>query len=141
MHLAWAQCIRSRTASWLCLAVVLLAAVLPLHGLGWPLCTFRRLTQQPCLACGLTRSFSHMARLDIAGAAMYHPLGLALFPLACAGALLLVLRPGVRAGAADWIEARPGVANAISFLLGATFLLYGIGRVVWLYWRGIPSPW
>lgn len=44
-------------------------------------CVFNRITHLPCLTCGLTRSFGHMARGELAGALEYHLLGPALFLL------------------------------------------------------------
>jgi hypothetical protein len=60
--------------------------------LGLPPCVFHALTSWPCPACGLTTSFAHMARWDVAAAVASHSLGAPLFfvtiavvPLSVAG--------------------------------------------------------
>ena len=81
------EVLRSKWASIACLAVVVLALVLPPQGFVLPggkpleMCQFKMLTHLPCPGCGLTRSFIGMAHLDLARAARFHPLGLVLFPL------------------------------------------------------------
>lgn len=47
--------------------------------LGLPPCGFLMATGLPCPGCGLTTSFSHMVRLQVAGAARANPFGVALF--------------------------------------------------------------
>ncbi|MAQ14256.1 MAG: hypothetical protein CMN30_05615 [Sandaracinus sp.] len=47
--------------------------------LGLPPCGFLVATGLPCPGCGLTTSFSHMVRLQFAGAAHANPFGVALF--------------------------------------------------------------
>jgi hypothetical protein len=56
--------------------------------LGLPPCGFLLVTGVPCPGCGLTTSFSHMIRLQLAGAAAANPFGIALFMLT-AGAVPL----------------------------------------------------
>jgi hypothetical protein len=47
--------------------------------LGLPDCAFQLLTGLPCPSCGLTTSFAHMARLEVARAAAVQPFGVVLF--------------------------------------------------------------
>lgn len=69
------------------LAVLITAATLSPspegHGthtqLGLPPCGFLVYTGYPCPGCGLTTSFSHMIRLDVAGAFAANPFGILLF--------------------------------------------------------------
>lgn len=42
-------------------AILLIAALLPLHGLPFRTCVFSRVTHHPCLTCGYTRGFINMA--------------------------------------------------------------------------------
>lgn len=44
-----------------------------------PPCTFHALTGLPCPACGLTTSFTYMARFEIKKAFLTHPFGALLF--------------------------------------------------------------
>lgn len=49
--------------------------------LGLPPCPFLRLAGLPCPGCGLTTSFAHMARFDLAGALAAQPFGVYAFLL------------------------------------------------------------
>jgi hypothetical protein len=40
------------------------------------ICPFRRVTGRPCPACGLTRSWTAAARLDVGESVAWHPLGI-----------------------------------------------------------------
>jgi hypothetical protein len=101
------QLIRSRWAHYAALAVVVLSFVLPPdRGFGVPLCGFRIVTQLPCLACGLTRSYIALAHLNPGSAVFYHPLGLLLFPLTVGLASLLIAPEPARQRLAVWTETR-----------------------------------
>jgi hypothetical protein len=136
-----AQCIRSRWFSAACLVVVILSVVLPPGGFGIPLCQFRATTHLPCFACGLTRSFIRMAHLNFSGAAFFHPLGLVLFPLALALALLLPLPQQARESCARWAEKHGLVLNVVGGAVLVVFLVYGLARMAWVIQSGQPSPW
>lgn len=56
------------------------------------MCTFKLLTGQPCLACGMTRSWIHLAHGHPLAAVTQNPLGAALFVLVAVTLLYLVLR-------------------------------------------------
>jgi hypothetical protein len=136
------QLVRSRWAQVGALAVVVLAFVLPPdRGLGLPLCQFRLTTQLPCLACGLTRSYIALAHLDPARAAFYHPLGLFLFPVTVALAALLPVKTSVRERLERWAEKRARPLNYVGIALLAFFVVYGFGRMAWVFGSGRPSPW
>lgn len=97
------------------------AGALQLDRLGLTLCMFKRLTGLPCATCGSTRAFTHLARLDLAGAVALNPLAaLAAVVVAAWGAidLLLLLR-----GRTLSIELPAGEARALGFVLLAAFVL------------------
>jgi hypothetical protein len=136
-----AQTIRSRWACVFCLAVVVLAAVLPPNGPPLPLCQFKNLTHLPCLTCGLTRSFIGMAHFNPARAALFHPLGLVLFPLVAMIAALLVAPDAVRERVAQSVEQRRRLWGGFGIGLVAFLVVYGFGRMAWLLVTHHPSPW
>lgn len=71
---------QSRRA-WGAAGLLLLAGFLVLSRIALPedrfstICFFRLSTGVPCPGCGLTRSFSALAKFDPIGALRYHPLG------------------------------------------------------------------
>lgn len=139
-----AQCFRSKWASAACLLVVALAAVLPLNGPPLPLCQFKSTTQLPCFGCGLTRSFIGMGHLNVSRAALYHPVGVLLFPVVALIALLLPAPAAVRERLARWAERHRRALNGVAWAGLALFLFYGFGRLAlcaWLRQQGQPYPW
>jgi hypothetical protein len=50
-------------------------------------CLFRKLTTLPCPMCGLTTSFAHLVRGELAEAFRCHPAGPLLYPCFCAAGL------------------------------------------------------
>jgi Protein of unknown function (DUF2752) len=78
--------------------------------LGLPPCTVRLLLGIPCPSCGMTTSFAHLMRGQVADALRANPAGL-LLALACA-ALVPWCWLSVFYGRACWIE-RPDVAAFI----------------------------
>lgn len=121
--------------------MVLLSFLLPPGGFGIPMCQFRATTQLPCFACGLTRSFIRMAHLNLHEAAFYHPLGLVLFPMTLALALMLPLPRPARETCAGWAEKHDTLLNILGGGLLAAFLVYGVGRIIWVCQSHHPSPW
>lgn len=137
-----AQLIRSRWTHYAALAVVVLSFVLPPdRGFGVPLCQFRVVTQLPCLACGLTRSYIALAHLNLGRAAFYHPLGLLLFPLTVALASLLIVPPPARRRLVEWTETGRRPLHYLSIAVLGVFLIYGLGRMGWVLLSHRPSPW
>jgi hypothetical protein len=136
-----AQVLRSRWASVACLAVVVLALVLPRNGPGIPLCQFKRVTGLPCFGCGLTRSFIGMAHLDVARAGFFNPLGVVLFPMVALVALLLPAPARARDRLARWAEGHSRQVDLAGWMLLGGFILNGIGRIAWLKLTAQPSPW
>lgn len=75
----------------LCVLIVLASLILrhtgdglSLSGVEWPVsCALYRNFGVKCALCGLTRSFSSIARGDVSAAAQFHPLGPALFVFVC----------------------------------------------------------
>lgn len=136
-----AQLFRSRWASMLCLGVVVLAVVLPPGGLPLPLCQFKSFTHLPCLTCGLTRSFIGMAHLNPVRAAVFHPLGLVLFPLTVLVAGLLAAPEAVRERLAQAVERQRRLWMGIGITLLVFLVVYGFGRMAWLLTTHQPSIW
>lgn len=136
-----AQIVRSRWASVVALAVVAAALILPPQGPGLPLCQFHNLTHLPCLGCGLTRCFIAWAHLRFEAAVFYHPIGAIAFPFVLFVGGLLFVSPARRARLADWIAARGSTATQLGIGYGALFVTYGLGRMVWVWLSGKPSPW
>lgn len=136
-----AQCIRSRWFSAGCLLVVLLALFLPPGGFGIPMCQFRAATHLPCFACGLTRSFIRMAHLNVREALFFHPLGVVLFPVIAALALLLPVPDAVRDRWARSAERSGLLLNIVGGALLLVFLVYGVARMLWVVQSRQPSPW
>ena len=136
-----AQLVRSRLASVAALGIVAAAAMLPPNGFGVPLCQFRALTQLPCMGCGLTRCFIGMAHLRFQSAFFYHPVGALAFPLVVFIAALLVIPPARRDRAANWVAGHGNVLVRLGILYASLFVTYGLGRMVWVWLSGKPSPW
>jgi len=132
---------RSRWASAACLGVVLLAVLLPPGGLGLPLCQFKRMTGLPCLGCGLTRSFIGMAHLDVGRAALFHPVGVVLFPLVLLVGTLAFFSAERREQLAGWTGQRARLVNRFGLGLLVFFLVYGFGRILWVLLTHRASPW
>jgi hypothetical protein len=135
-----AQMVRSRWMSVICLASLLAARLLPVLPEA-PLCQFRRFTHLPCPGCGITRSFFHMAHLNLESALFFNPFGVMVFGAAVISAGLLVLPAGPRGRLAASAEKRPRMWNYLGGGLLVAFLLYGVGRVAWVAFSGRPSPW
>jgi len=136
-----ADLIRSRLVSLLGLVTTILAMTLPPNGLGLPMCGFKAVTHLPCLGCGLTRSFIALGHGHLRLAAAMHPLGLVLFPLAVALAALLVLPSERRERLAQAVEARSGQHDWPFWGFIGLFIIYGIGRIVWILALHHPSIW
>lgn len=141
MAVVLANAFRSRWASLACLAVVVVALLLPPGGFGVPMCQFKNVTGLPCVGCGLTRSFIGAAHLDLLRAGFYHPSGLVLFPAVAFIAALLPVPQSVRERLGRWAESRPRLLNGLSWVIFALSLLYGFGRMAWILQSGRPSPW
>jgi hypothetical protein len=70
---------------------ILLARFFPFHAVP-PLCPLRRITGIPCIGCGATRSWVHMAHGRIGDAFLQSPLGALLFVAALSMVLYIVGR-------------------------------------------------
>jgi Protein of unknown function (DUF2752) len=82
-------------------------------------CPFRALTGLPCVTCGMTHAFVHLAHGEAAAALLASPAGALLAALAWtfAAAAVLRLAAGLR-----WPSPSPGAARALA-LAGAAALL------------------
>jgi hypothetical protein len=136
-----AQIVRSRLASAAALAIVVMAVVLPPQGFGVPLCQFRNATHLPCMGCGLTRCFIRLAHFDFAGAFFCHPVGTLAFPIVLWAAILLFVPTARRDRFADWVARQGSLPARLGLLYGVLFVTYGLGRMVWVWVSGKPSPW
>lgn len=82
-----------------CAAVIVASIVLTPSEKGWgthrklflPPCYFRAITGKPCATCGLTTSYCHVARGQVAEAARSNPAGIVLFPLTALIAVLALV--------------------------------------------------
>jgi hypothetical protein len=136
-----AQIVRSPWASGAALAIVLAAVFMPPQGLGLPLCQFRAMTQMPCMGCGLTRCFIRLGHLRFGEAFFYHPVGAIAFPLVLFTAGLLFVPRPQRERIADWFASHAVLTTKIGIVYAAIFVAYGLGRMVWVWLSGKPSPW
>jgi hypothetical protein len=133
--------IRSRWAPVACLVGLTTLALLPLDGFGVPLCAFKFMTGLPCPGCGLTRSLIHLAHGDVGGAAVMNPVGLVLFPVLAALALLVFIPRARREPLAAWFERRPSAANATTTAVGVMLVVNGVARILWIAGFHHPSIW
>jgi hypothetical protein len=136
-----AQIVRSPWASVAAMAILVAAVLMPPQGLGLPLCQFRSVTQLPCMGCGLTRCFIRLGHLRFAEAFFYHPIGMLAFPLVLFAAGLLFVPRERRDRIADWFAGLGSLPIRIGIIYGALFVTYGLGRMVWVWLSGKPSPW
>jgi len=103
----------------------LLARLFPFQAIP-PLCPFRRFAGLPCIGCGGTRSWVHMAHLRISEAFTQSPLGAVLF----IAAALMVLYLGARSTGLlpAWrLHTSRTEAMGLRIMLGALLLTH------WLY--------
>lgn len=119
--------------SWFAIWLVLSLVSLMLHPdpsghgthtqLGLPPCPSVLLWNKPCLACGLTTSFSATVHGNLAGAFVAHPFGPVLFGLFTASALLALW---------GWIRVRrieiTALGNWALVAFVALYVAYGIAR-------------
>jgi Protein of unknown function (DUF2752) len=112
------------------LALVLLAAALPSHGAGVPICLFRYLTGLPCPGCGLTRSFSCILHGDFALAYDYHPFGYFLLPLFLIVAATLFLPSAYRTRLENSVRSQQSNLRHIYLTLIYGFIAFGAIRIV-----------
>lgn len=84
------------------------AAIFPFHKLP-TMCGFKRVTDHPCLACGMTRSWVHVIHGRLEAALWQNPLGSLLFGVAVAAILYQVIR---RLGGAPALRLRTSPAEA-----------------------------
>lgn len=136
-----AQIVRSPWASAVALAIIIAAVLLPPQGLGLPLCQFRNTIHLPCMGCGLTRCFIALGHLNLASAFFYHPVGAMAFPLVLFVAGLLIVPRARRDRIADRVAAWGSLPIRLGILYGVLFVAYGLGRMVWVWLSGKPSPW
>jgi len=115
------------------------AFVLPADGSGFfPSCYFKALFHLPCPGCGLSRSLTNVARLDLGAAFAYNPFGLLVFPLLCA-VLAVGLSPRRwRHAVAGWLDARARRVRRLYLGLVTAFLVFGAGRLVL---SGLANGW
>lgn len=105
-------------------AALLAARFFPFSALP-SMCTFKLLTGQPCLACGMTRSWIHLAHGHPLAAVAQNPLGASLFLVtAITLAYLLLRRIGLPA-------LRLEMSNAEAWTIRG--LVIGSVVVNWLY--------
>jgi len=123
------------------LAAVVVAAAFVIPGDGYgsvATCYFKGLFQLPCPGCGLSRSLTSITHLQFGDAVAYHPFGLLMFPLLCA-ILAVSLSPArCRAAVVSWLDARTARVRKVYLTGVATFLAFGVGRLVL---SGLANGW
>ena len=105
---------------------------------GATICPFRLLTHLDCPACGLTRAFYAMGRLDLVEASRYNPLGpaLAIAALVLWGYTTIMVLTGGRVALPHWWQRWQPRLLRFALVL---FLAMGIGRTCYEL-RHPPSP-
>lgn len=107
------------------LAALAAARFFPFHLLP-PVCALKRLTGQPCLGCGMTRSWVHMAHGRLLEAWLQNPLGSGLFVALVVALTYVILRVAGRIP-----------ALRVEFSSGETWTLRGLAVAVlagnWAY--------
>jgi len=100
--------------------------------LGLPPCSFYKLTGMPCPGCGLTTSFSYMARLHIVSAFQAHPFG----PVFFTALLCILVHHIILLFSGYSITFNISVrAEAITFLtLFIIFIVFSIGRGLYYFY-------
>jgi Protein of unknown function (DUF2752) len=128
-------------ASWLALAALGIAWVLPMDGAGLPPCWIKRWLGFPCLSCGLTRSVLHTLHGDWQAALQLHPLGPPLVAWCLLVAAAPLLPPALRRRGAHWLQ-NPvlGMRRLLPAII-ALLLLNGLYRFWWILCLKRPSPW
>lgn len=120
---------------------ILAAVILPMHGLGIPVCTFLMATNLPCPGCGLTRSVTSIFHGEFLWAWRYNPIGYVVAAVFVLMASVLLLPPSLRE---RWRE-EPPISNRawtrIVLALLATFLLFGFVRIVTTMKNGRGDRW
>jgi hypothetical protein len=129
----------SRTAALGALALILLAAALPSHGAGVPICLFRYLTGLPCPGCGLTRSFSCILHGEFERGYEYHPFGYFLLPLFLLAASTLFLPASYHARLEDFVRARQSHLRRIYLTLIYGFITFGTLRIAVYALQGLHA--
>ena len=113
--------------AWLALAV---AVVHPPHGLRLPVCWLQATPGVPCPGCGLTRSLSCSVRGMFSTAWSYHPFGVIFTVVFLTIAVVSVLPRSWRRRMAAAVYRSPTRANTAYALFVASFLGFGLVRVV-----------
>lgn len=95
---------------------------------GPTLCVFRIATGLPCPACGLTRSWVHMAHLELGQAWMFNAFGPLFFVLTVVAVLVAVavLVSGRSGWAAPLMSRR---VQRVGLVVVAVWFAYGIARL------------
>lgn len=123
--------------SYVSLAALGLSFVLPLNGVGIPLCWFKRMTHLPCPGCGMTRSVTCISHGQLGLALHYHPFGPVLYALGIASVLgWLGHRTGLfpKEALLRFFERHGGVARVVYTLFIVAFIGFGLVRLA-LCWR------
>jgi hypothetical protein len=92
------------------------------EGVSWTVCALKRVTDISCPGCGMTRALGALARGDLAGAVLLHPLAI---PFAAEVALLW--------GAAGWALVRRHPLRLGDAVLKAAVLWHAVAFLaVWV---------
>jgi hypothetical protein len=109
---------------------LLVAVLLPPHGLGFTVCTLNATTGVPCLGCGLTRSLSCGVRGMFHESWQYHPFGLLVLTIFATAAITSLFPKRWRSGIAGFMQAHAQIFNGLYLAFVIAFVLFGIVRAI-----------
>lgn len=111
-----------------------LSIFLPVSGIsGLDICWFHRLTDLPCIGCGLTRSVTCMTHGDLFAAATYHPFGPVIWVMLVALTLYSVAPARMKRSIADAAIANDPPIRKAYGLFVMTFVGFGLLRLGFEY--------
>jgi hypothetical protein len=117
-------------STWLALLIVVGSFLLPTAGLGVEVCLVSIMGEVPCPGCGLTRSLTNLAHLEVGRAFGYHPFGLVLYPLVIALALTNFVGRRRREHIRAWLVRHTVPARRLYLGFVYSFVAFGVVRLV-----------
>lgn len=115
---------------WVAWLGLLLAVVVPPHGLGFSICWLQNTIGLPCPGCGLTRSLSCGIRGLFAESWNYHPFGLFILTLFLLTALRSLAPERFRDRLAGFIRRRAACFTLLYLLFVIAFVGFGAIRAL-----------
>jgi len=118
--------VRSTLVAWV---IVVGAFAVPRAGFGVEVCPFHAALGLPCPGCGLTRSITALAALDVGASLRWHPFGPLVFLLALALVAVACIGARRRSRVASWLVARERGARVVYLAVVYAFIAFGVGRI------------